>query len=155
LALTTESRLNPLLSQNLMTFSDLVPSRGIADFCKTGFEPSRMKFRCSDPFESWGLHQPNDNCSLTARGSSEPFPNNDWSEESQQVSRTLRQNAGSGRRGDCRPSEGDDCRRQNCSKPIQISSGISKTSNHKLSRAPSRATNMYKSVTAFGDTSNT
>ena len=33
-----------------MTFSDLVPSREIVDRGKTGFEPSRTKFRCSDGY---------------------------------------------------------------------------------------------------------
>jgi hypothetical protein len=40
--------LKPRLSQNLMTFSDLVPSREFAGEGKTGFEPSRTKFRCSE-----------------------------------------------------------------------------------------------------------
>ena len=31
-----------------MTFSDLVPSREFAGEGKTGFEPSRTKFRCSN-----------------------------------------------------------------------------------------------------------
>ena len=40
LAAARECRLKPRLSQNLMTFSDLVPSLEFAGFCKTGFEPS-------------------------------------------------------------------------------------------------------------------
>ena len=33
-----------------MTFSDLVPSREFAGEGKTGFEPSRTKFRCSERY---------------------------------------------------------------------------------------------------------
>jgi hypothetical protein len=35
-----------------MTFLDMVPSREFAGFEKTSFEPSRMKFRCSERFGS-------------------------------------------------------------------------------------------------------
>jgi len=34
-----------------MTFSDLVPRREFAGEDKTGFEPSRTKFRCSERFD--------------------------------------------------------------------------------------------------------
>jgi hypothetical protein len=34
-----------------MTFSALVLSRKVAGFGKTGFEPSRMVFRCSERFD--------------------------------------------------------------------------------------------------------
>jgi hypothetical protein len=39
-AAARERRLKRRLSQNLMTFSYLVPSREFAGFCKMGFEPS-------------------------------------------------------------------------------------------------------------------